>query len=286
MSAGFITPASLLNNNLFIIITNELYNSYRMKSHQQIPQLLLKRFSHNVIVHYEGFTNKEKFVYYLDIRTFVLSEEKTRNFGAIINYYNDDTENYLSTDVEGPFSAVVNKVFNRNFTADSLDESDITSIKRFVLYSMLRRDEVIKRIMTSSISKVKKDLTIDDVIKSGIDSQSFFSNTIKIVRNKTNREFIVPYNCVTTIILSDGLYYFIPISPETGIAIKKSDDKQSNDIKIEEIIISDTIMIDSINLAAFDAENKNKGLIISRSEEELTILAKKIGKQIIKKEIA
>ena len=45
-------------------------------------------------------------------------------------------------------------------------------------------------------------------------------------------------------------------------------------------------MIDSINLAAFDAENKNKGLIISRSEKELTILAKKIGKQIIKKEIA
>ena len=97
---------------------------------------------------------------------------------------------------------------------------------------------------------------------------------------------LFPYNCVTTIILSDGLYYFIPISPETGIAIKKSDDKQSNDIKIEEIIISDTIMIDSINLAAFDAENKNKGLIISRSEEELTILAKKIGKQINKNEIA
>ena len=257
-----------------------------MKSHQQIPQLLLKRFSHNVIIHYESFINKEKFVYYLDIRTFVLSEEKTRNFGAIIDYYNDYTENYLSTDVEGPFSAVVNKVFSRNFTADSLDESDITSIKTFILYSMLRRDKAIKRIMTSSISKVKKDLTIDDVIKAGTDSQSFFSNTIKIVRNKTNREFIVPYNCVTTIILNDGLYYFIPISPETGIAIKKSDDKQSNDIKIEEMIIFDAIMIDSINLAAFDAENKNKGLIISRSEEELTILAKKIGKQIIKKEIA
>ena len=83
----------------------------------------------------------------------------------------------------------------------------------------------------------------------------------------------------------DAIFLFL-FHQKKGIAIEKNNGNYSNDLKIDEMIISDDKLIDSINLAAFDAENKNKGLVISRSEEELTLSAKRIGKQIIKKEIA
>ena len=225
-----------------------------INSHQQIPQLLLKYFAHINIDTYEGtFPHKVKYVFYLDLKSFTIEEEKMRLFGASKYFFDNETEDYLSSKVEGPFSQALSKI-------DS--------------------------ILNGSISKIYPNLTVDQIIKSTIETSYFSDNSIYILENNTNRDFVVPYNCVSCIKLEGNDYHFLPISPKKGFALLKKKKVEEKKCSFLVKSINDESIVSKINLAAFDIENRNKGYIISLTEEELIKLVESTGRKINKRRAA
>lgn len=258
-----------------------------INSHQQIPQLLLKYFAHINIDTYEGtFPHRVKYVFYLDLKSFTIEEEKMRLFGASKYFFDNETEDYLSSKVEGPFSRVLSKIAKRNFKLSDLNQEDYLAINRFAYYSELRCEKVIDSILNGSISKIYPNLTVDQIIKSTIETSYFSDNSIYILENNTNRDFVVPYNCVSCIKLEGNDYHFLPISPKKGFALLKKKKGEEKKYSFLAKSINDENMVSKINLAAFDIENRNKGYIISLTEEELIKLVESTGRTINKRRAA
>lgn len=258
-----------------------------INSHQQIPQLLLQYFAHENIDTYEGtFPHRVKYVFYLDLKSFTIEEEKMRLFGASKYYFDKETENYLSSRVEGPFSQTISKMAKRKFKLSDLNQADFLAINRFAYYSVLRSERVIDSILNGPISKINPNLTVDKIIKSTIETSYFSECCIYVLENNSSRDFVVPYNCITCIKL-DGLdYHFLPISPKMGFALLKKKNGEGKRYSFLIKPIRDEGLIDKINLAAFDTENRNKGLIVSSTEEELVRLVESVGRTINRRRTA
>ena len=258
-----------------------------INSHQQIPQLLLKYFAHENLETFDGtYPHKVKYVFYLDLKTFTIEEEKMRLFGASKYYFDKETENYLSSKVEGPFSKAISKMAKRNFKLLDLNQMDFLAINRFAYYSELRSERVIDSILKGSLSKIYPKLTVDQIIKSTIETSYFSESQIYILENNTDRDFVVPYNCLSCIKLEGNDYHFLPISPKMGLALSKNKKGEEKKYSFITKAINDESVVNKINLVAFDIENRNKGLIVSLTEEELVKLVKSVGKTINKRRTA
>lgn len=256
-----------------------------INSHIQIPKRLLKNFLHRVEEDYLGHPTRLEYVYFLDLKDFRIGEEKITLFGTEYGFYSDETENILSKDAEGPFGNTISKLFKKHTELNKItfEQSDLDNLSNFVYYSFCRSEPVFAKTKSIRVSKEKTSEN-DAVIHAINKSDNIFCNhRIIIFDNKTNVEFVVPFNCVTPIKFEKQTIYLLLISPKLALGFYlKEDGACLNNAEYRNI--EDNNVIDSINIASYDVEVRNRKYLIAKSKETLVRILNSMNKPILEKE--
>lgn len=105
-------------------------------NHVQLSKFLMKPFAHQ--------TNNGKQVYYLDLKTRVISEEKINKLGTEPDYYYPGLEYYLHTEVESKAGDVytILKGVSKTMSPFQLTGEDTENIQRLFAYAYLRGERL------------------------------------------------------------------------------------------------------------------------------------------------
>lgn len=258
-----------------MIIMNEDKNN-NVKSHIQMPKVLLKRF-HN---QYERF-------YYYDIEKQIIGKNGTaESINTEWGYYSVDIEHYLRDNIETPFGEIISFLEKDSFKNEmlSMPTEFQTTIKNFV-YALVARGPKYESQM-DEVEELLKFLSPQE-------QHDFIAYTGIDIAQKHNllSDFIVTFMINETeipfVLSMDGLYGYsfnkhlvmnLPISPKATISLfHKSHsnrvEMQDGSIAMLEINKPDYIMI--MNQASFSAQiRRNWGYVVCPQKEELERLKK------------
>lgn len=244
-------------------------------SHVQITQGLLSSFSHPMTVIHQGKRNKTDGIYVLSLKTNAITEEKVSEFGAIKNYYDEETEKRLSAEVESPFGAAISELKDSQKSASVMSNPEkVKAIRRYMIFSLIRAQRNHANPLILDFSKAHGlDLTPSIVIKSFLDKKDTFDPFkdmgISLARNTSTVDFVIPFNCLSIMNNPDGDILFFPFSPREVLILSPFYGEKDDGLILEERDFSEEKMVCFINNLALGTENKNVGLIIGKSEGEL-----------------
>ena len=186
-------------------------------NHVQISKFLMKPFAHP--------TKDGEKVYYLDLTTKEIHEEKIKKLGTEAEYYYPKTEEYLNKEVESKVGDAfkVLKNVSKTMIPFQLTETDTRNIQRLFAYAFLRGDELKKATIRSSTYLQffsQKDQT-ELIINTPQHVIEYFSNFFfDILINKSVVNFVLPHSCMYGLVSVDKQnhkdihYWCMPISPK------------------------------------------------------------------------
>lgn len=239
-----------------------------MKSHIQINQSILDRFSNMKEIYTEGHRSLVGYVEFFNLKDFTFGIEKVKDFGTKEDYYESDVEkDLLSTKIEGPFGNVCKKI-NKSFELSNfaLTQKEKETIINYAFYSCRRSENGIDKVI-DFFAKHGIRKTPSDVLRTELDlNKTFPYKTVSILVNESSEDFIIPFNCLIYVTLFGYKCCVLPISPRKAICLSTNSDTENTCLVTQ---ISSTELINEINLACFDVEKRNMNLVVFKSKETI-----------------
>jgi hypothetical protein len=241
-------------------------------SHIQITKSLLGGFSHN--------SNEGRKVFYFDIQDKKIKEEKISKLGTEKGYYSGELEEYLNKNIESKIGDVAKrfKEFGKQKDGDLIITSeDNVNIKRFFLYSLIRSSLIVRHANKASIiapllGGYKANDVIPFIINNKIDDpfENYFTN---ILLNESSVEFVIPRNCIYSLITHENpTRYILPINPKVAFILmheKEIADFNCGDKSYYLKIDSDDLVKDFNKRALFDEIQFNNQFVVAKRKREL-----------------
>lgn len=258
---------------------NILYNK-TVKSHIQMPKLLLKRF-HN---------EKNKFFYYDVEGDFIGSNGTAESTNTEMGYYSVDTEHYFRDNIETPFGKIISYVEKIGFENETLSiDSNIRDTVKNFLYALIARSPSLVNSMSAEsdfIQLLPECNRHDYIAKVGLGiakEQGFFSEyIITFIINRTDVPFALSVDGVYNYRLNEHYVINLPISPTAAIALiheSYSSRVFHEDGSISMFEINEREKIMSMNEYAFSSQIKHHwGRVVCPQREELERLKAKCVK--------
>lgn len=261
-------------------MNNKRINDKEVKSHIQMPKLLLKRF-HNA---------SNKFFYYDVVGSFIGNNGTAESTNTELGYYSIETENYFRDNIETPFGEIISYVEKIGFEKEtfSIDSNIRDTVKNF-LYALIARSPSLVNSMSEEsdfIQLLPERNRHDYVAKVGIGiakEQGVFSEYIvTFIINRTDVPFVLSVDGLYNYRLNEYHVINLPISPTAAIALIHEGYSsrvlhEDGAISIFEINEPEKIM--SMNEYAFSAQIKHHwGRVVCPQREELERLKAKCDK--------
>ncbi len=251
-----------------------------MKSHVQVPKMLLKEFCIDGKLVYLNI-NKKKI------------ENGDLGFNQIKGYYSEELEEKLSKGVEQPFGLAKSKIkmfFKGNNRYLRLNENEIEGIKNFFAASYYRSKDALAKFekYSKTADWFKPNENHEALIKMTLDKNDKIENffalmTPTIIYNRTKRNYVLCKNCFFILEIKGIKLFAIAITPKILIVLGNSIELKGmlNAENADFISISDEKSIDEINIYSLQTEKiLGEGFIISVSIEELIFIQKHILEQV------
>lgn len=237
-------------------------------NHVQVSKFLMKPFSHK--------TQDGKQVYYLDLKTGIILEEKINKLGTMPDYYYPETEEFLANEVEskvGDVLALIKKAA-KNIQSIEITEEDDNNIKKLFAYTFLRSDGLKNETVNGSsyLKYLPEKEQIELILKHPNFAirlfSDFFSN---ILINESTVNFVLPHNCVYSISSinktnnEDFNFLCMPISLDCCVILipNKHRDKYIKGNSFYGLsLVSDDIVKDFNNRALASERTNSKRFII------------------------
>lgn len=192
-----------------------------INSHIQITNLLMKNFN-----------NSNGLVAYYDFKKDEIKEESSKKIGVKKGYYNEIVENFLNDEVENKVrNDIANIVKFANGELKELIIKDVSNLKKFIEYSIIRSENYIKKII-NKLNKNNLELLNDYSNRDFHNIYIYFYDTIKnntfedlymnILVNKSKTDFITLSNTIYQLDFQNYEHSLIfPLSPRVSIILSK-----------------------------------------------------------------
>ena len=242
-----------------------------VNSHVQIPKSVLKQFAYS-----NGQVN------YLDLNNCRIRSCSPKTLGTEFGYYSEAMEQWLSSEIEGPFSELSAQI--NHFAADGshdlvLPVSVEETCKKYVTASMARSEVALKAFYDKSVTAAfaddqeNHDLLVyySTVNKKGI-SPLIGDHQMLTLVNHTNRQFVVPRNCFYDINHKGYSCIIVPISPYCALELVPHDYSANNvnGTTVRLGIVDKPEIVEAMNIRALQVEyTYNKSFVASANREEL-----------------
>lgn len=242
-----------------------------IKSHIQMPRLLLKRFH-----------NEHDSFYYYDIAKCCIGTRGTaKSTNVEFGYYSADIEEYLNDNIETPFSQLLNLIDKIDFGKDTfqLPTSFHQTAYNF-LYSLIVRDPSMLQAINGSSTffqflppQNRHDYAVVQGMTIAREKQIFSDYLVTFTINETHIPFVLPIGGIYNYSLNRHSIINLPISPQIAISFVHNSYAERlihNESTVSMFLISDCKKIMQLNEIAFQSQLKqNWGVIITPTKSEL-----------------
>lgn len=244
-----------------------------VNSHIQMPKCVLKNFE-----------DDKQTLYYYDFKSKNIKRGRAASLNTEYGYYSEDTENFLRDYIETPLGTIMSKLKQITIEDKFTINSDFIVTVRYFLYSLLCRSEsMLKSLNRNSVffPLLKKQdqhncaavLGVELANKKGLMNDWHITFSI----NNSNTPFVLPLLGLYQISYktNECILLNMPISPNHAITLfpKKFREEfvENNNVKL--FNLSDDASVHTLNLFAFQSEEKNNNkYIISNKKEEIELL--------------
>lgn len=206
---------------------NNKNNKY-VKSHIQVSRLLLKNFSFRKNIQTKKGIDKSPRVYYLDLQTQKISEEKINDIDSKFAYYNPMIEEYLA-ELETKVGEIFAIVKNYDKKSVTLNKENIETIKDFFEYAIIRSPKTLSDVnKQSKCTKIFGNAShsfIINLFKSNKKLKMFEEYFPNILINDSDIPFILPKCIMYGIQLKKEKYpwFIMPIKNNIAIILQHKD---------------------------------------------------------------
>ena len=233
-----------------------------MNSHIQMPRFILK-----------GFEDEKHFLYCYNFELNRVINGHSVSLNTEQDYFSDEAEEYLSINMEKPFSDILKFIKGCDFSQSSITLPD--DFRKKVLdytYGLLSRSIAMQRqinmnsIFFQFLSKQNQhDLAAVMGINIGRIDKLLDNFLITIMVNKINIPFVLPISGMCE--LKYGIVEFIcmPVLPKYAIILVKPPIPnfmvENDKIKLWEIVSEDTMNTINKSLFDFEAKRNRRGVV-------------------------
>ena len=256
---------------------NYILIKYVVNSHVTTPKSLLNRFAHK--------TEDGQKIYYIDIDEMIIKEEKTRDYGAEYGYYSKELEEVLNREFEGKFQLITKAI--SEFGKGKVKNLDITHEMQETIYdffdiSTYRNKKMVEEVNKNSATSILVGGYDHEFIVRLALSKRFphIYKDLKInfIINKTERDFVLSNNILSSVIVDDGNEILImPVNPKICIALMQEEyyKKYLVDGNLYYMNIENEEKVKNINGYIFaQAKRKHEDVIGNEKELEELLLKK------------
>ena len=243
----------------------------RINSHIQMPKFMLKRFE-----------NENQSFFYYDIKKgFIGSKGHAKTFYTELGYYSEDTERYLSSQIETPFSNLLRIIDCIDFDSESFPISSELdkNVKQFI-YALISRSPIMVSGIKKSSEFYRNYLSVqkqhDYAVKKGIELAKelhvFDGFFVTFAINKSPMPFVLPMCGLYNFKYNQIEMAFLPISPHVAIALveNKGITMFAHDHIISMLLIAEHSFALWFNKRAFSAQKETGcGYVISSEKAAL-----------------
>ena len=182
-------------------------------------------------------------VFTLNLKNLKLSRKGPKELGVEFGYYDDDAEQYLSHEYEGPLSQLLHRIIDDNDYQLSQDERDLIADFLVVMYA--RNPDILPKTYAKSILAKELNITItaSDIVRicgnTNLRNLFFDDHCPMIIINNSSVGFVSSiYGCsITYNKITGKTCWLLPLTPRLAIQFINNDDweKRYNKIPIGEI---------------------------------------------------
>lgn len=245
-----------------------------INSHIQMPRCVLKRFEDEY----------HRFFYYDVSKNIIGSNGHAKTTNTQSGYYSDKAEQYLSDDIEAPFSKVLQFVDRTDFDAPvfQVDNNFSTNVKSFV-YALLARDpKLLSQINSNSMfyqflpKQSQHDFAAVEGIRLARENGFFDAYNVTFSINKTIKPFLLPICGIYSYKIKDVIHINLPITPQIAITLVAPKEVPAliKDNIISMYLIEEELILKRLNGFAFKTQcNTGWGYVISPEKNVLEELA-------------
>lgn len=252
-----------------------------IRSHVQMPKLLLKRFQ-----------NKKHRFFYYDIRkNFIGTNGTAESLNTERGYFSPEMEQYLSQNIETPFGKILSVIDRIDFEQECfLMPADFENLTKTFVYALMARDpheiEDANRDMFFSQILFPKQTRHDCLTLRRIkiaSKRDFLSGyLLTFMLNETDVPFVLPISGIYGYQMGKYRINSLPVTPKIALCFVHIDDAEDlivGENKTSLLKVTNPTMIRKINEKAFKAQiNRNHGWLICPYREELDRLKEKTPK--------
>ena len=237
-----------------------------VKSHIQITKKLLFYFSH------KDFDEKGEgsFVYFLNLYNFEIGNKRINDFGTSLGYYSKDIENILNKQYENGFGSFIKKIIMGNAEINKITHLEMNSAAKFAFSSRFRKQQLHDDLIDHFAKKGERIDTSNIIQSIELIPNDIKCDYLVLLRNKTCKNYVAPFNCLMNVRNFYGLDYVLPISPKIALGFANLNYPKSGCCEIS-VTEKD---VEILNFCAFNTEKLNIGLIVSIDKETLIDLIK------------
>lgn len=241
-----------------------------MHAHVQVPKSLLKSFSNK--------SELGRMVYYLNLEKMEIQKDKISVLGTEVDYYSEVIERFLDENIERPFGIIAHKIraFEKG-KADGLNLSvkEHESILNFAYYSILRSsktlDEANEELYTSIIFPMRHDELLG-FSANKIEFNALKNMRVNVILNKTERQFVLPQNCIYDLPSKGTNLLILPLSPHVALSIEPIEYFNENvvdNLQYCHIVGQKEDVFEMNKYALHTEKNYSKGFVVCKREIEL-----------------
>ena len=108
-----------------------------INSHIYVPKSILNRFAVRNEKNY-------RIIYYIDLENKQIKSASTKSFNTQLGYYYSYNEQILKNEAEDKIGEVIRKIED-SIENININEADITLMKKFLAYQLIRTDYLAKK---------------------------------------------------------------------------------------------------------------------------------------------
>lgn len=242
-----------------------------VKSHIQMPKVLLKRF-HNA--------NNQFF--YFDVRKRVIgSNGNARSINTALGYYSQAIENFLRDNIETPLGILLKYIDENGIDGETFSIGAIMpSVVKVFVYSLIARGPDLNHRMSGEPDfwqDLPSQFQHDYIAKRGIELQAksniFSGYIVTFMINRTNVPFVLSMDGIYGFTLNGHEVVNLPISPHMAVSlVNKSYENRilNEDGSFNMFEIHENEKIEFMNGRAFSTQLKREwGYVVCPERDEL-----------------
>lgn len=236
-------------------------------SHVQLPKFIIKQFA---------VSEKDGRVETLNLEDGTIKKQAPKNIGICSDYFDKETEVWLSRKYEAPFASIIDKLkkAEKENLSINLSKEDLNTINSFIGSLFLRKPYIVNRVNDRSESAALLNVRFSpSFIVKRIDKISFIAEIGKfhypiVFFNKTGTSFISSVSGLTVDKDQyEDVFWFLPITPTIAIYYAGEKSFNSNYNCANSVSIKDNQVVKDFNEAMTKAamNDKNKCIFLMKS---------------------